>query len=236
MTIVLAKLVLAHLLGDFLLQPKRWVAHKEQEKAASWVLYVHALIHGLLVLILLQDFSVWPFMLIVALSHLAIDTARVYAQREGNRTTWFLADQVMHLIVIVGVAWYISGRPDLPPWIASPHLVLYVTSIYFITQPTSIAIAQLMRPWATSIPQDHAPSLENAGRYIGMLERLFVFGFIAAGHWQGVGFLLAAKSIFRFGDLRQAGDRQLTEYVLIGTLLSFGAASLAGIIVLRILQ
>ena len=93
-----------------------------------------------------------------------------------------------------------------------------------------------MRPWATSIPQDHAPSLENAGRYIGMLERLFVFGFIAAGHWQGVGFLLAAKSIFRFGDLRQAGDRQLTEYVLIGTLLSFGAASLAGIIVLRILQ
>src|SRR5690606_37225017 len=101
MTIVLAKLVLAHLLGDFLLQPKRWVAHKEQEKAASWVLYVHALIHGLLVLILLQDFSVWPFMLIVALSHLAIDAARVYAQREGNRTTWFLADQVMHLIVIV---------------------------------------------------------------------------------------------------------------------------------------
>ena len=236
MTIVLAKLVLAHLLGDFLLQPKRWVAHTEQEKAASWVLYVHALIHGLLVLILLQDFSVWPFMLIVALSHLAIDAARVYAQREGNRTTWFLADQVMHLIVIVGVAWYISGRPDLSPWIASPHLVLYVTSIYFITQPTSIAIAQLMRPWATSIPQDHAPSLENAGRYIGMLERLFVFGFIAAGHWQGVGFLLAAKSIFRFGDLRQAGDRQLTEYVLIGTLLSFGAASLAGIIVLRILQ
>jgi hypothetical protein len=32
---------------------------------------------------------------------------------------------------------------------------------------------------------------------------------------------LAAKSIFRFGDFK---DRKLTEYVLIGNLLSFGMA------------
>lgn len=231
MTVILAKLVLAHLIGDFLLQPKRWVAQKEQKKAASWALYVHALIHGLLVVILFRDVSLWPYMLVYMISHLAIDAIRVYGQRQENHTTWFIADQIMHLAVIVGLAWFMSGRPDPTPWLASSTLLLYVTAVYFITQPTSIAIAQLMKPWASSIPQDHAPSLENAGRYIGMLERLFVFGFIVAGHWQGVGFLLAAKSIFRFGDLRQAGDRQLTEYVLIGTLLSFGAASLAGVVV-----
>jgi hypothetical protein len=231
MNVVLAKLVLAHLVGDFLLQPKRWVRHKEKKKAGSWVLYVHAFIHGLLILILFRDLSLWPFILISVLSHLAIDTLRVYKLRETNHTTWFLADQAMHAIVIIGLAWYISGRPDPSPLFASHRLLLYATAVYFITQPTSIAIAQLMRPWTFSIPQHHAPSLENAGRYIGILERLFVFGFIVAGHWQGVGFLLAAKSIFRFGDLRQAGDRQLTEYVLIGTLLSFGAASLAGLVV-----
>jgi hypothetical protein len=231
MTIILAKLLLAHLVGDFLLQPKRWVEHKEQKKAASWVMYVHTLIHGLLVVILFHDASLWVFMLIYALSHLAIDLVRVYGQGANNSTTWFLADQGLHVIVIVGIAWFIAGRPDLWEWIMPKELLVYTTAVYFITQPTSIAIAQLMRPWASSIPLGHAPSLEKAGRYIGMLERLFVFGFVVAGHWQGVGFLLAAKSIFRFGDLRQAGDRQLTEYVLIGTLLSFGAASLAAILV-----
>ena len=231
MTTILAKFVLAHLIGDFLLQPKGWVVHKEQKKAASWVLYVHALIHGALVVILFHDVSLWHYMLIYILSHLAIDMVRVYAQRDNNHTTWFLVDQAMHMGMIVGIAWLMSGRPYVWSWIEPTDLLVYVTALYFITQPTSIAIAQLMRPWASSIPHDHAPSLEKAGRYIGMLERLFVFGFIAAGHWQGVGFLLAAKSIFRFGDLRQAGDRQLTEYVLIGTLLSFGAASLAAILV-----
>jgi len=53
---------------------------------------------------------------------------------------------------------------------------------------------------------------------------LFIFLFIVINYWQGIGFLLAAKSIFRFGDLTKSEDRNLTEYILIGTLLSFGIA------------
>ena len=69
-------------------------------------------------------------------------------------------------------------------------------------------------------------ALSHAGAYIGMLERLFIFGFIVIQYWEGIGFLLAAKSVFRFGDLSRAEDRKLTEYILIGTLLSFGLAIL----------
>ena len=67
-------------------------------------------------------------------------------------------------------------------------------------------------------------SLENARAYIGILERLFVFAFIIKNHWEGVGFLIAAKSVFRFGDLSNAKNRKLIEYILIGTFLSFGLA------------
>ncbi len=67
-------------------------------------------------------------------------------------------------------------------------------------------------------------SLNDAGKYIGILERLFIFVFVITYNWQGIGFLLAAKSIFRFGDLSKSEDRKLTEYILIGTLLSFGLA------------
>ena len=70
--------------------------------------------------------------------------------------------------------------------------------------------------------------INEAGKYIGMLERLFVFTFVVVSFWEGIGFLLAAKSIFRFGDLKENKEIRLTEYILIGTLLSFGLAILIG--------
>jgi hypothetical protein len=73
---------------------------------------------------------------------------------------------------------------------------------------------------------DDGEGLPSAGFHIGMLERLLVVAFVLLDLPSGVGFLLAAKSIFRFGDLQRAESRQLTEYVLIGTLLSIGGAYL----------
>jgi hypothetical protein len=64
-------------------------------------------------------------------------------------------------------------------------------------------------------------SLQNAGKWIGVLERLLVLTFVLVDQWAAIGFLLAAKSVFRFGDLKNDRDRMKTEYILIGTLLSF---------------
>ncbi len=51
----------------------------------------------------------------------------------------------------------------------------------------------------------------------------------------GFSFLMAAKSVLRFGDLREAKDKGHTEYVLIGTLLSFGLALATGLIIKSLL-
>jgi hypothetical protein len=87
----------------------------------------------------------------------------------------------------------------------------------------------IMNRWKIE-KEDSNDSLVQAGKYIGILERLFVFGFILLNQWQAIGWLIAAKSVFRFGDLSRAKDRKLTEYILIGTLLSFGLAILIGLI------
>jgi hypothetical protein len=71
--------------------------------------------------------------------------------------------------------------------------------------------------------------LVSSGKYIGILERLFVFGCILLSQWSAIGLLVTAKSVFRFGDLSRAKDRKLTEYILIGTLISFGLAIAIGL-------
>lgn len=87
----------------------------------------------------------------------------------------------------------------------------------------------LIAKWTTVTDLDTDDSLQNAGKYLGIMERLLVYTLVLTGNIGAVGFLLAAKSVFRFGDLRQAQDRKLTEYVMIGTLLSFGIALILGL-------
>ncbi len=223
--ILLVKLLLSHLLGDFVLQPKNWVNHKEIYKHKSIYLYVHSALHGILAFVLIGDFNFWLPAVVLAVAHLAIDWSKLHFQNNSNRRKWFVADQLLHLLALVLLALYMQGflyfnAPNDQFWVV-------FTAILLLTTPTSISIKNLISGWSSE-PDPEEQSLHNAGNYIGILERLFVFGFIMTGHFDAVGFLLGAKSIFRFGDLTGAKDRKLTEYVLIGTLLSFGIAILTG--------
>jgi len=66
--------------------------------------------------------------------------------------------------------------------------------------------------------------LKKAGKYIGYLERFLIVTFVWAGELSAIGFLIAAKSIFRFGEIKDKQDRKLAEYILIGTFLSYSLA------------
>jgi cytochrome b subunit of formate dehydrogenase len=57
----------------------------------------------------------------------------------------------------------------------------------------------------------------NAGRIIGMLERIIIFFLVIAGQFTAIGLVIAAKGFTRFKELE---DRQFAEYVLVGTFLS----------------
>lgn len=222
---ILIKIVLAHLIGDFLLQPLHWVRDKEKKKIRSLRLYQHIALHWLLMMLLLGENGYWLPVTVIAISHLCIDLAKLYLQREKTEIVWFMGDQLMHLVSIVGV-WMIWFQPEVrfhEIW-QQEQFLLYVTAALFLTKPMSIIMTVVMKPWSAVIPDQEDQSLANAGKFIGILERLMVFVFIVSNHWEAVGFLLAAKSVFRFGDLKEAGSRKLTEYILIGTLLSFGIA------------
>lgn len=230
MDIVLFKLLLAHLLGDFFLQPSTWVEEKERRKWRSAKLYLHILLHIALIFLVFFSFSVWKIALAIGLLHGLIDVLKLSFQRENNKRLWFFIDQLLHLLSIV-VCWkYYYSSPINFAYLQDEKLWLIGLGALFLTSPTAILIRIVIARW---VPQERgsAPltaSLQDAGKFIGILERLLIYLFICSHHFEAVGFLLAAKSIFRFGDLKEAHDLKLTEYVLIGTLLSFGVALIVG--------
>lgn len=223
------KLILAHLIGDFLLQPQKWVLHKEARKHKSKFLYFHVLVHVLTLIIILQfNFKYGLGIAIIGVSHYIIDLIKLLLKSRFNNRLLFGLDQLAHLIIIALVVnLYYPFSIDFKT-IFSTQTLLFITCILGVTQVSSIIMKTLISKWDVSEYTNQA-SLKNAGAYIGILERLFVFIFIITDHWEGVGFLITAKSVFRFSDLTQAKDRKLTEYILIGTLLSFGLAIAFGL-------
>lgn len=233
--ILLAKLILAHLLGDFFFQSRRWVTEKEEKKLRSWKLYGHAALHGLLAFALIWDLSFWPYALLIAVTHGAIDAVKLLLQKDRHRWIWFAGDQALHLAVLA-IVWYCWGhQPVSFAFWYNQEVWLVAAAIVLLTVPVSVAVRIFISAWTPDTEEKDGESLRNAGMYIGILERLFVFGFVLMGHLEAVGFLLAAKSIFRFGDLKESKDRKLTEYVLIGTFVSFGVALLTGVMLRHVL-
>ena len=233
--ILFAKLLLAHFLGDFVFQPLRWVLHKEANKIRSRYLYLHLIVHAVLVALALWDPSAWPLLIVILFSHYVIDLAKLYFQSYfRHRAVPFFLDQLAHVLVLYFVAYHTQLPDHTLRWIQELDWPL-VTAIIFVTVPSAIIMNRLLEPLSDQIEFDHK-SLPHAGKYIGMLERLFVLVFIILGRWEGIGLLITAKSVFRFNDLKESNNRKLTEYILIGTLLSFGLAIVTGLIYMQTVQ
>lgn len=226
--LIFIKLLLAHLIGDFILQPNKWVIHKEANKITSKFLYVHILLHFALYMLLLWDIAYWDIALLLTIGHLFIDIGKLYANPFfKNKSIPFFIDQLFHVILIYVCSFY----KELPGHAVELFQDInwpFVLAVVFVTFPSAVIIGKLLEPMSNQINTDHK-SLPNAGKYIGVIERLFVLIFILAGRWDAIGLLITAKSVFRFNDLKESNNRKLTEYILIGTLLSFGLAVLTGL-------
>jgi len=212
---------------------------KVKYKVKSIGLLKHVSVHcvlTLLVLLLTQEFNVTIIyaLLFIVVSHYAID---VWKTHMGFTTAFFVMDQLGHLLVIVLVSLYLA---DLQLSMNVEHYLTLLDSKYILLvvvyilsyKPLSILIQLLLRPYLRQFDdnQNENHGLEKAGEYIGGLERFLIITFVLLNQFAGIGFMLAAKSVFRFGDMRRQQDRKLTEYIMLGTLLSFAFALLLGLL------
>lgn len=227
---LLLRLIVAHLLTDFVLQPAAWVNQKKQKKHRSGKLYLHVLIAGVTAYLFSGLWDNWWLPLVIIISHFFIDLWKL--NRPGN-LTYFLLDQLFHILVMI--ALWIGISFDLHTvWTYLAALAqntkfwLLVTGYVLVTWPLGYIIGMATEKWREAA-EANKEGLAKAGVWIGFFERLLILTFIISNQFAAVGFLIAAKSILRFSD--KENTQKKTEYVLIGTLMSFAAAAIIGIVI-----
>jgi hypothetical protein len=212
-----AALLVAHVLADFVFQTN-WIA---ENKLRPHVLLLHGLIVLATAAAATGRVDAWQLG-VLALVHIAIDWAKGTFAPEG--LTGFIADQSAHLVTIGILAFLVPTLFAEGLWAdltALPALMALAAGAILTTRAGGFAIGLLMQPWGdVELPT----GLTNGGKLIGLLERGLIFLFVLVGQPVGIGFLIAAKSVLRFETT--STDQRAGEYVIIGTLASFGWALL----------
>ena len=214
-------LLFAHVVADFILQTGAMVRAKRHPGVL--------ILHGAIVLATAQaalGHVAAPLLLVLAAAHILIDAVKIYSNIRG--LTAFLMDQAAHIATLIAVAtlapdlWSSGAWADLP-WLLPLFAIL--TGLIVTLNAGQHAIALLMQPHANRIRNN---GLRDGGRQIGLLERGLIFLFVLTNQPVGIGALIAAKSILRFGTASR--DQRSAEYVIIGTLASFGWAIAAALL------
>lgn len=226
-TIWLIKLILSHLLTDFFLQTKKWIDNRIEKHFLSPYLYLHGIITAVVAL-LFMGFSYWLYAVVIFVTHTIIDGWKSY---KTPTIKFFLIDQLLHLLVILGcwyfaffnpqdlrVLWQTIGKDD--------HFWIILTAFTFLSFPAGMIIGHMTKKWSDQLPG--GVGLANAGKWIGILERMIILIFLLQNQYAAIGLLITAKGLLRFSEKDRQEEK--TEYVLIGSLISVAFSIITGII------
>lgn len=224
---LLIALGFAHLLADFVFQTTHMVLNKHR--------FRFLLMHGVHVFALTALMTGGAFTVAagIALSHMAIDWIKTHLAPDNLRN--YMVDQGAHGAVLLGVAlmvpadWLHTMWPPLSAEMVQMALILGGGILASLAGGP--AVGHLMVRYKAHAQPD---GLEYAGRIIGVMERALIYLMVIIGEPAAIGFLIAAKSILRFDTVSR--DQRMSEYVIIGTLASFGWALAASFVTMATLS
>ncbi|MEC4005010.1 DUF3307 domain-containing protein [Flavobacterium sp. SUN052] len=227
--------MIAHVMSDYFFQTDKSAKEKNVNGFKSKFLLKHAFITFICSWILSFDINFVFCSLGISVLHYLIDGLK--KNLNTSRFSFYI-DQFLHIVVLFLFVWifekHFESHAILEITMSNKWLFMILSYIICI-KPANIFIRETLvagKIQSISDPSNELQNkneLQNAGKLIGILERILVLTFVIIGKWEVIGFLIAAKSILRYKDT----DTIKTEYVLIGTMLSFGIAILLGILVLK---
>lgn len=221
---LLIKLFIAHMVSDYFLQFGSWATDKGEKKIRSPKLYWHILITFLVAWLFSWSLTAALF---IGVSHYLIDLGKIYIKL--NRFIVFVLDQLLHTIMLILTwLWLINGwgwlQETFMAFFQEPSTWVLLFAYGIITFPLSVVINIFTYKWRSQLAEEKQESLQQAGLWIGILERILILTFILTNQFSAMGFLIATKAILRFKDT----ETKQMEYVLIGTLMSLTPTILIG--------
>lgn len=255
-TNIFINMLVTHIVGDFYLQCQTMSNIKICYGIKSMLLWLHALLMGVLAWLAWWQLDAWWVAIVGFVTHLMIDWAKSYMQvrlkifevsgnvvDKGRNNRYdvyiFLIDQLLHIgilwmIACIGSHMYsdwcnIDWLQNL--WIEHPMRIKIVLAIFLASKPSNILILLIMNSCKINMDNNNHGNFHSGG-IIGIAERSLMILFVVLGQYEAIGFLVAAKSILRFGE-SNSGDEK-SEYVLTGTLLSLIIALVLGLAVITL--
>lgn len=246
---VLLAQFIAHIIADFFAQPEWFCLEKQNRCFSSRYIYIHTLIVFIASLVMTFTCGFIGYALAITIIHFAIDALKCNIERylkvkKGmvsellytNHYMFFL-DQIFHFGVIYGVVavyFYKNGYVPVYLDLFTSNLLLIIMGLLLCMKPANVLIRSCLSSLDLYVEDNETDTdkekkdksdLERAGRWIGTIERIMTLVFVMLQQYTAIGFIITAKSVLRYNDSKTGK----TEYVLIGTLLSFGIALLIGI-------
>lgn len=175
--------------------------------------------------------KLWWLPVFIFITHLLIELWKSY---RPAKLIYFLANQLLHILILIFLWIMIFNKWDasanfLTAIYSNVPFLIILTAYLFITWPMGVMIGLATERWRDEAGVN-AEGLARAGMWIGFFERFLILTFILIDQYTAVGLLIAAKSILRFND-KEGNTQKKTEYVLIGTLMSFSISVLLGWII-----
>jgi hypothetical protein len=222
-------MLLAHLIGDYVLQWDRLAYWKSREVKG-------AVAHGGLVLIITALFAVvvdpawWAWALFIGVAHIVIDGAQPWLMRRVPKEVAtrialpkFLFDQLLHFSVI-GYALVASGQVPLTAPLTAflaeardQRALAYVLGYVFLSMPTWILVEFLVY----GLLQGSAPDFTQVpNKYVGALERGLITTFVVLGQFALVPLATLPRLFFEAGQVRQSGNASNRARLYVAELLA----------------
>lgn len=203
---MIAAMILAHLVGDFILQWNSLAAWKA--RAVKGVL-VHCLVLTAvtLTITLLIDPTFLPWALFISICHVIIDAFGFYVKLPISALGRFAADQLAHftaIFVALAGGGYIEVQNLNTPLVQeleSEKLMMILIGYAFVTMPAWV----LVKFTAYGLVKGVAPDFSGNSKYLSILERLLIVTFVAVGQFYLVPLVLLPRFLMEWPTV-QAND------------------------------
>lgn len=237
---LLIRLLLAHFISDFILQNKYLVDNK---KWLSTQMLIHIVVVFVSTLVLSKMFLISTS---IAICHWMIDSIKMelLKKKKSWESRLFFIDQATHIFMILtiwaihfNIFYKLFEAVELPFFNYKISLVLlaYVFVMYPIGYVIKYLTAKITptKSNVDEIEKEKSAEILDGGKLIGQFERLIILTFVLLNQYEAIGFLITGKSIIRFAE---KDGKLRSEYVLVGTMMSYALAIITGVIINSLLS